>query len=243
MEKNQKWNRKEKGKIIVFIVLGVVLFAATILLFPYFIRLSDEVSRRQLIDYIRSKGFWGILVVLGLQLLQVVVAVIPGEVVEVAAGIVYGTFGGYLLCTFGVILSSSLVFYTVRRLGYDFVRKMIGEEKLHKLSFLQDAKRLEMLVFILFFIPGIPQDLLTYFVPLTDIKPVKFLAISTLARIPSILSSTYAGSTIDKGDFKMAALVFAITGVLGILGILFNDKIMNLLHRKKNEDHLKEGKK
>lgn len=235
MSKDKATNQKDTKKFIILVFIIVVLLVITILLIPHIKQLMIEENRNALIEYIRSKGVWGVLILLALQLLQVIVAFIPGEVVEVAAGVLYGTFGGYLICTLGVVISSVVIFYTVRKLGSSFVNRMVPQDKMKKLAFLYDTKKLEVFVFILFFIPGTPKDLLTYFVPLTAMKPLSFFVISTLARIPSILSSTYAGSTIDKGNFQMTILIFAITGILGILGIVYHDKIIGFLHRHEKE--------
>lgn len=229
MSEKLQTRKKDKQKFIILVGIICLLLIATIALFPYARELMVEENRQQLIDYIRSKGMIGVLILLALQLLQVVVAFIPGEIVEVASGVLYGTFGGYLVCTVGVLLSSAIIFFTVRKLGRSFVVNVISEEKLEKMKWLQDVQKLKMIVFILFFIPGTPKDMLTYIVPLTPMKPKSFFLISTVARIPSIISSTYAGATIEDGDFGKTILVFAITGILGILGIVFNDKILHSL--------------
>lgn len=219
-----KLTKKEKTKLVVMILVIIALLVATIALMPYVLSLRDEAVRNALKEYIVSKGVWGILILLGIQILQVVVAIIPGEVIEVLAGLLYGTFGGYLICTLGVLISTIGIYYAVRALGYKSVDKMLGKGKLSKYKFLQDQRRLETLVFILFFIPGTPKDLLTYFVPFTKIKPLHFFIISTVARAPSIISSTFAGSSIGEGKWLQTVIVFLIIGVIGIVGIIVNDK-------------------
>ena len=82
---------------------------------------------RQLIDFVSDteafrawigeQGIWGRLIVVGIVFLQVVVAIIPGEVVEIAAGYAYGPVEGMLLCLAGTALSSSLVYLFTKRLG------------------------------------------------------------------------------------------------------------------------------
>lgn len=228
-----KKDKRDLKKWIGPTIIVLLLIICTIIFFPVFKELANDDKRDQLVQFIRGKGVWGILILLGIQILQVVVAVIPGEVVEVIAGILYGTFGGYVICTIGVLLSSVMVFYTVKKLGRKYVEKVVTFEKLKNFKFLNDTSKLNSIIFLLFFIPGTPKDLLTYIIPLTNVKPMHFFAISTFARIPSIVSSTYAGSTIHHGNFKMTLLVFIITGVVGILGIYANDKIMKKLNKNK----------
>lgn len=228
-----KIKKDDLKKWIVPTIIVVLLIVCTIVFFPIFKGLAVAEKRNELVYFIRSKGVWGILVLLGIQVLQVVVAVIPGEVVEVISGVLYGTIGGYIICTIGVLLSSILVFYTVKKLGKEYVEKVVTSEKLSKFKFLNDTTKLNSIIFLLFFIPGTPKDLLTYVIPLTKAKPLHFFIISTFARIPSIISSTYAGATIDQGNFKMTLLIFAITGIVGLLGIYLNDKIVKKLNKKR----------
>lgn len=224
--------KNDVRKYIVLSIIIVLLVVCTIVFFPVFKEFADEEKRMQLVNFIRSKGVFGVLILLGLQVLQVVVAFIPGEVVEVVAGILYGTFWGYVICTVGVLISSIMVFYTVKKLGKNYVEKVVTSEKLAKFKFLHDSSRLNSVIFLLFFIPGTPKDLLTYIVPLTNVKPLHFFIISTFARIPSIVSSTYAGATIDEGNFKMTIIIFVLTGIVGAIGIYVNDKIMKKLNKK-----------
>lgn len=85
---------------------------------------------------------------------------------------------------------------------------MINIEKTEKFKFLHNAKKLNLIIFILFFIPGTPKDVLTYIIPLTSVKPLHYFVITTVARIPSIITSTFAGSAIDKGQWLEMILIF-----------------------------------
>lgn len=221
---------------IVPAIIVVLLIICTVVFFPIFKELINDEKRNQLINFIRGKGIWGILILLGLQVIQVVIAIIPGEVIEIISGVLYGTFGGFLICIIGVLLSSIFVFYIVKKLGIKYVEKIVTIEKINKFRFLNDTTKLNSLIFILFFIPGTPKDLLTYVVPLTNIKPLNFFIISSFARIPSIISSTYAGATISEGNFKITIIIFVITGIVGLIGIYINDKIMKKLNKAHSKD-------
>lgn len=219
-------------------ILGVVLWK----MMPWFLSLKDEASRQAFQRWLDSFGIWGVFIMLGIQILQIVVAVLPGEPIELLFGILYGTFGGFLLCMVGLGIGTLIIFYTVKRLGRPFVEKLFSAEKVSKLHFLQSEQKLEMLFFLLFFIPGTPKDILTYVAPLTRIHPRSFLLLSLLARIPSVISSTYAGASLSEGDWVRTLIVFAITGALGICGILFNQKFMEKMNRHRQDKEASEKK-
>ncbi len=178
-------------------------------------------------------GVWGILAMLGIQMLQIVVAIIPGEPVELAAGTMYGAWGGLLLCLAGILLGSAGIFWTVRRKGRAaFVQTPLWQ-KLQRYSFLQNESRLEAMVFLLYLIPGTPKDILVYVCALSDISMSRFLLLSTVARIPSIITSTWAGSSFAGGDLKLTLGIFLGTALLGLGGIFFHNRLLERKNKGK----------
>ena len=110
-------------------------------------------------------------------------------------------------------------------------KKTVRKSKLDEFAFLKNAKKLETIVFILFLIPGTPKDMLTYLVGTSPMRITQFLAISTFARIPSVISSTFIGSTIRQGEWEAAALIFVLTAVLGIVGIRHQERMVGFCKR------------
>lgn len=160
-----------------------------------------------------------------LQVLQVFIALIPGEVVEIAGGLLFGAVEGTLLSLLGVAIGSSVIFLLTKQLGIRFVELFVSREKIDSMKFINSDKRLNMLVFIVFFIPGTPKDLLTYFVGLTRMKLHTFLLISLIARVPSVLTSALAGNALASGDYRLAVIIFGVTAVLSVIGMLIYNAI------------------
>lgn len=222
-------------KIVIGAVIAFTVTMVIIKLFPWFVSLKDAEVREEFLEYLTSLGAEGFLVMVGIQTLQVILAILPGEPIEVLAGTMYGTWGGLAICLIGLCIGTFTIYFLVKLLGKRFVNILFSEKNVKRFSFLSDNKKLEIVMFILFFIPGTPKDLLTYIAPLTPIKPLHYFCISIFARIPSVVSSTYAGATITDGDYAKTIIVFAITGTLGLLGIIFNNKIIELLRKIKHK--------
>lgn len=181
---------------------------------------------------IDSLGPWGIAVFLSIQVLQVVIAFIPGEPVELAAGLLYGTWGGLLISLAGVLIGSSLIFAVVRQFGRPLVHRLVDRDSFQKYAFLSDARKLDTLIFLMFLMPGTPKDTLNYLCPLlTPISPARFLVLSTFARIPSIISSTFAGATFAEGNLIGSLIVLVITSIIGLLGIRYEPALTEYLSR------------
>ena len=163
---------------------------------------------------------------------QVIVAIIPGEPLELAAGYAFGAFEGTLICLAGATLGSVIVFGLVRLFGVRLVRLFFSQEKIESLSFLRNKEKLFKVTALLMIFPGTPKDLLTYAVGLTDIKLSRFLLIVSVARFPSVITSTIGGSALGMANYKFAIIVFVLTAVISLAGIA----IYNYICRKKEKN-------
>lgn len=222
---------KNSFPIIIFVaVMGIL----TLILWPYVEELATPEGREAFKVWVDGLGFGGWLVTLGIQLLQIFVALIPGEPVELMLGYVWGPWLGTLTCLIGIFIGTATIFLLVRKFGMKFVSRFVDPEELKRYKFLRDKNKVDITVFILFFIPGTPKDALTYIAPIAPIGAVKYLLIATFARIPSIITSTILGDSIADGKWVLALVVFAITAVISVLGIILGNRYIE--HRKKNAE-------
>lgn len=228
-----KKRRRILGVISLLVIL-LLLGGLTYLLWNYFATIAG--TEEGFREYISRFGWAGPLVFIGLHMLQVVVALIPGEALEIGAGVAFGAVEGTILCMIGSALSSALVFLAVKRWGMKLVELFVDPEKINQMRFLNDTDKMKRLTFILFLIPGTPKDLLTYFAGLTRLRVTEFVAISTLARIPSIVSSTIGGHFAERHDYLTAGIVFGVTAIVSIVGLLLYSKIKAARQKKQPDE-------
>ena len=176
----------------------------------------------------------GPLAFMGMVILQIVVAVIPGEPLELAAGYACDALEWTLWCLLGAFAGRTVVFLLVRRFGARAVEVFFPLEKLQDLKFLQNQRRLTFWVFFLFFLPGTPKDVLCYIVGLTRLPLRSWLIISAIAPIPSIVTSTIGGDALGMGNYAFAALVFVLTLAVSGLGLLFYRGICRVRERRES---------
>ena len=234
-ETEEELTKKRKITGIVFIII-FVLFSVVVGWFigkPMLEFIANPYGFREWVD---SNGMLGRVAFLGMMALQVIIAIIPGEPLEIGAGYAFGAVEGTVLCLLGAMIGGSIIFLFVRRTGNRVVRMVFAEEKIKKLKFLQNSKKLDAIIFILFFIPGTPKDVLTYIVGLTPTKLWTYLLISTVARIPSVITSTIGGNALGIQDYSFAVIVFAITAVVSIIGVVVYKKIIEK-HSDKEKHH------
>ncbi len=228
----------------------ILISGAAILLFIALIALLTIVVGRPLIrflgepaafrDWVDAHGVWGRLAFLGMIMVQLVIAVIPGEPFEIAAGYAFGIFEGTFLCMLGTTVGSILVFLFVRKLGTKAIETFFPLEKLNEVAFLKNTKNRNTLIFLVFLIPGTPKDLLTYCVGLTDMKLSAWIFITFFARIPSIITSTVGGGALGMENYWFAAIVFAVALVISGVGILIYRRMGNPGHKGMEEATMEE---
>ena len=215
--------------LIAFLVLvvGIVLAA-----WPYIADVFSEGGVDRLVERVQNAGPAGVLILLGMQFLQIIVAFIPGEVVQLAAGLMYGPWLGALIVLIGCVISSTIIYKLVHVLGAPFVQGMVSTEHLEKFRAFEETGKLDVVVFILFLIPGMPKDVFTYIVPLTDMPYKKFITLTTIGRIPGVLGSTYAAAGFANGEIVGPIVVLAVLAVIAVVAIVFRDRIFAAFHRE-----------
>ena len=221
-----KKSRIKVLKIVLMIAVIMVCLGLVIYLVPVMKNLSTVDGQVKFKEKIHELGVWGILLLFGIQVAQIFLIILPGEPMEVLAGMCYGWLGGFIFITVSVAIITTLVFFLVRKVGKKFVYEFWDEEKIKKIEsskIFQNHKKIELIMAILFMIPGTPKDLLVYVAGLLPLKPIRFILISTFARFPSVISSTIAGANIAIGDLKMGLIAYAITfAIVGVVMFIIN---------------------
>lgn len=225
----------KKKKIINYIVLSIVtliFILAIIYLAPIMKDISTKEGQLAFKEKINNLGILGFLILFGLEVAQIFFVIIPGEPLEILAGMCYGSIGGTIFITTSVFITTTIIFFTVKKYGRKFVEDTFSKEKVDKIEnskILKDPRKVETIMTILFFIPGTPKDLLVYIGGLLPIKTSRFILISTFARFPSVISSTIAGAKLAVGDIKTIIIIYAITFVITAIFLI----IINIFDKNK----------
>ncbi len=231
---------KNKLKILKFIMTGLVLIlmiGMTVYLFPVMKNLSSLEGQMAFKEKVENSGILGMLTLFGLQVAQIFLIIVPGEPLEILAGMCYGAMGGSIFIMFSACFISCIIFGLVRKFGRNFVCNFCEEEKVIKIEkskLFQNPRKIERIMLILFLIPGTPKDLLVYVAGLLPIRPIRFIVISTFARFPSVISSTLAGEHLAMGNWKMSLILYV--GVLAIVGVIIF--VMNKLDKDKTTEEV-----
>lgn len=178
---------------------------------------SDPVAFREWVD---ARGAWGQIVMIAIVAVQILVALIPGEPFEFAAGYAFGVWQGLLLCMIGSFAGGCLAMLLARRFGMKLVKAIFPRQDIENLAIFKNPERLKLITFLLFLIPGTPKDVMVYALGLTPMSVLQGMLLTTLARIPSIITSTLSGHALGEEQYAAAIIIYALTGVASLIAIL-----------------------
>ncbi len=213
----------------------LVLFVLAILAIRYWNLIMTIVTQREEFEsWIKGFGNWGFAVFVIIQFFQVVIFMIPAEVVYFAGGYLYGTLMSSVLSVLGIALGSFACFMLARTLGQPFIEKIMSRSQMEKLKELINTPRASITLFVIYLIPGLPgKDALAYVAGLTPIKFINFFVISMIARSPWIVISCFWGANLEKGNSTVFITITVIAALVFIVGIIKGDSIIRFISSKR----------
>lgn len=219
------------------ILLIVVVILLTILLIKFMPKLLlVTVSLEEFKNYIISMRNLGVFMLILFQVLQTIIAPIPGEVIQIAGGYLYGIPLGTIYNLIGLAIGSGIAFYFTRLIGRDFIINQIKKKKLKWITSIMESRKFELVLFIIFIVPGLPKDFMIYVAGLTTLKPMKFFAILISSRLPWIFVSASVGANIDAGNYTLTIIISLVAVIGFVIGMFYKDKIIKKLHKESSED-------
>ena len=205
--------------------LGILAFVFRVELFGLF---RSAESTRAWID---ARGSWAPLAFIGLQIMQVIIFVIPGEAVQVAGGFAFGLWLGTLWSVLGILAGSLVNFSVGRMLGRPFALAVLGQERMDRVEAATKGGKVNAGFLLLFAIPGIPKDALTYAAGASSLRFGAFIAVPTLGRLPGIVGSSFMGSAVFDKDYVAVLIILFIALAMLFLGLLFRPRLHIFVER------------
>ena len=216
-----------KISFVIFVLLAVGILCCVI--GKPLVKFASEPEKFRI--WVDSNGIWGRIAYIGMMIMQIVAAFLPGEPFEMVAGYAFGSIEGTILCFLASSLGSVMVLLFVRRFGMKFVSLFFKKEQIESVKFLRSSPKRILLFTLIFILPGTPKDLLCYFAGVTDIKMWILILICSFGRIPAIVTSTIGGDALGSKSYILAIIVFAITILISLLGVSIY-KVISLRHNK-----------
>lgn len=172
-----------------------------------------------------------VFVYIGAQIVQIVICIIPGQWLQLAAGYMYGFWLGYLFSLAGAAIGTVFTYYLAKLLGHDAMHLIFGEAKIRENIARLNSKRAIVVVFLIFLIPGVPKDLFNYAAGISEMKLKPFLIVSLIGRSPGMMGSLLIGRQIESGYYTSAIVIAVIAVALCIIGVIMRKRLTKYLDR------------
>jgi uncharacterized membrane protein YdjX (TVP38/TMEM64 family) len=206
-------------------------FSSTPMLVEYRKLASFYSSKRALHEYLKSFGAYAPLAFVAIQVLQVVVAQIPGELTGVLGGYLFGTWLGFVYSTVGLTVGSILAFLLARGLGLPVVRRVVSDEVYRKFDFVSRAGG-ELVTLVCFLIPGFPKDYLCFLLGVSRLPWGTFLVLSTLGRMPGTWLLSIQGAKVRDAQYRDMLLYLLVAAVAVAVAYIYREQVYQWMHRR-----------
>lgn len=213
-------------KLFLLLILIIGIPVAVYFFFPEFIKQFKTMEGVN--AFLAQYKTASIFIYIGLQAVQILISVIPGQILQFAAGYAYSYLFGYVYSVVGIALGTVITFYLARVLGKDAMHLIFGEKRISKFVSILNSKKAYVIIFVLYVIPGFPKDLITYAAGVSEIKLKPFLILALVGRTPALMATIMMGSMFKDGSYIGLVLLAITATVLCILCLFNKDKLIDL---------------
>jgi uncharacterized membrane protein YdjX (TVP38/TMEM64 family) len=221
------------GLRIAVLLLVIIALVAPLLLWKAQIA-AIFAERELVIAAVRDAGAWGPLVLIGLYIAQVIIAPIPGQAVNFVAGYVYGFWLGLLYSWLGAVIGSAAAMGLARLAGRPLIMRFVSPDLLDRLDRLAAGRGLGFF-FLIFLIPGLPDDATCFLVGLTPLPLSALIVAAAIGRTPGIAAAVWAGASAERIGWQawliLGGLVIAAAFIMWRYGTHIQEGLLRLVSR------------
>ena len=234
--------RSRKIKILSLMIAGIIIIALFAFMFSgdNFLIIKgifdENVSNEELIELIKSMGIRGAIPIAIISMMQVVLTFIPSEPIQVLSGMGYGLIYGSLICLIGVFLGNSIIFLAYKFFG-DGLKKYFENNIELDWDKLRHSKKIALFVILLYLLPAIPYGLICFFAASLNIKYPRYIALTTLGAIPSIILDVGLGHMALSASWIISLIVFIILVLLIVVLAIKRKQLFAYVNKLIHKSH------
>lgn len=219
---------KKLFTILKFVTLILIIAAVPVYILVFH---QDWIAQMQDLDQVRRaiadyNGLEAPFIYIGAQIIQIIISVIPGQALQIAAGFMFGFPIALGLSVIGAAIGTVITYYLGKVLGRDAMHLLFGEDQINKYVERMNSRNAAAIVFLIYLIPGIPKDVVSYAAGISSMRLRPFLMLSLVGRLPGMIASLLIGKQIFEGDYHIAIIIAAIASITFILGVIFRKRLM-----------------
>lgn len=233
METNNKLRKLKTAVSILklLILIGIVVGIPLYLYFYHREFITEFKSLDDITAFLQKYKLASIPIYIGLQALQIIISILPGQAFQLAAGYLYKFLFGLTFSLAGAALGTTISFYIAKILGRDAVHIFFGREKTSYYLEQLNSRKAYTLVFVLYLIPGLPKDVVSYIAGVSEMRFKPFLLLSLTGRLPGMCGCLLIGDLYLHGHYIVMGCVAALAVIAFIICILKRDWIKTRIDR------------
>lgn len=235
-------SNKKKAYLKLFILLCIVVILPIVLYLNFRDTLFNIEWLKNLPNYLQNYKSTAGFVLAGLQILQVIICILPGQPIQFASSYMYGVAGGLIISLVGAIIGSTITFYIAKILGYDALKNLFGEEKVENYRNKINSGKGLLISFFIYLIPGFPKDLVAYVAGISRMQLLPFLIVSTIGRTPGMLGSLFFGTFFQNENYKAIILLAIVCIIFLAICFIKRKSLINILDNLEEKDLRREAK-
>ena len=216
--------------LLLLLAIVIWLVAADAAIIRFTVRLYQD--KKFLKDTVRAWGWMAPLVFIAIQAIQVIISPIPGEITGPVGGALFGTWLGLFYSTIGLTVGTLFCFWVGRKWGEPLVRPWLSEHHWNQMNFILEAEG-AIICFILYLIPGFPKDIISYLFGISPMSFWLFAVVSTVARLPGTIISSYFGANVAEQQYLYALAFIAAIAALCLPLYYYRDRILQRVQGKR----------
>lgn len=221
----------KSGRVWLILSAAGVLALLGIMLGAWLGGLGDVLGDRTAIEQLVHRlGPWGPVAIVAAEIAQVLAAPVPGQVVGLAAGYLYGTWWGALLCMIGLGLGTLLAAWLGRRLGRPLVERLAGAELLARVDGYIE-RRGALALFLIYLLPYLPDDLCCFIAGLTRLRLSEIVILAMIGRAPGVVASTLIGAQAQQLSWAQIGIIAAASALLAVVFVRYQAPLEKAMFR------------
>ena len=191
---------------------------------------------------LKSHPYIGGPILVLLQVIQILICFLPGQPIQFASSYLYGILGGLLISVVGAVLGTTITYFLADFLGRDFIHLIFGKDQVEHSMRRLNSRRAYGIIFLIYLIPGIPKDLMSYVAGISDIEWKPFLALSTLGRLPAVMVSLTFGYFIGKRNYLALGIIAVLMVIILVICFKNRRRIMDRIETMAEDQAEKNSK-
>ena len=224
--------------LLLCIIAGIPAF----LYFRYGSGIFSADTAYKVLAYLRENSHIAFLLIIGLQIVQVVICVLPGQPIQFASSYMFGVGRGFLLSIIGAVIGTVISFYLAKLLGSEAMHIFFGEDKVREYQRRLNSGRGLLLAFLIYLIPGVPKDLVSYAAGISEMRFRPFLLAATVGRSPGMLGSLLLGHYFGRRNYRAIIILSVIVALILIICFVFRERLTGFLDEIEEKEREAEEK-